>query len=140
MIKVRTYLVQISDLKLGDKRVEDMRWLCSCVHRAYGSLPEVDTQWVRARISPFNPRSIGFCASIFKDRGAATAERVTNQEKQRIERSEVTPWGKCQRRGGLEARNRPSKSAELPDEPSLTREDGWPMVLCKDEVEIGNSD
>jgi hypothetical protein len=28
-----------------------------------------DTQWVRAKISPFNSRSTGFCASIFKDRG-----------------------------------------------------------------------
>ena len=60
---------RISDLKIGDKSVEDMRRLCSCVNRAHGSLPEVDTQWVRAKISPFNFRSTGFCASIFKDRG-----------------------------------------------------------------------
>src|SRR3989442_944844 len=60
---------RIFDLKLGDKGVEDMRCLCSCVKQARGSLPEVNTQWVRAKISPFNSPSTGFCASIFKDRG-----------------------------------------------------------------------
>ena len=62
-------LTWISDLKLGDKGVEDMRRLCSCVNQAQGSLPEVDTQWVRAKISLFHSRSTGFCASLFKDRG-----------------------------------------------------------------------
>ncbi len=33
----------ISDLKLGDKGVEDVRCLCSCVNRAQGNLAEVDT-------------------------------------------------------------------------------------------------
>lgn len=33
---------RIFDLKLGDKGVEDMRCLCSCVNRAQGSLPEAD--------------------------------------------------------------------------------------------------
>ena len=60
---------RISDLKLGDKGVEDIRRLCSCVNQALGSLSEVDTQWVRAKISPFNSPSTGFCASISKDRG-----------------------------------------------------------------------
>ena len=62
-------LARIFDLKLGDKGVEDMHRLCSCVNRAQGSLREVDTQWVRAKISPFNSPSTGFCASIFKGRG-----------------------------------------------------------------------
>ena len=60
---------RISDLKLGDKGVEDMHRLCSCVNRAQGSLPEVDTQWVRAKISPFNSPSTVFCASVFKEHG-----------------------------------------------------------------------
>ena len=46
-----------------------MHRLCSFVNRVQGSLPEVDTQWMRAKISPFNSPSTGFCASIFKDRG-----------------------------------------------------------------------
>ena len=50
----------ISDLKLGDKVVEDMHRLCSCVDQAHGSLAEVDTQWVIARIRLFNFRSAGF--------------------------------------------------------------------------------
>ena len=56
-------------MKLGNKSVEDMHRLCSCVNRVQGSLPEVDPQWMRAKISPFNSPSTGFCASIFKDRG-----------------------------------------------------------------------
>ncbi len=39
---------RISDLKVGEKSVEDIRCLCSCVNQAQGSLLEVDTQWVRA--------------------------------------------------------------------------------------------
>jgi hypothetical protein len=62
-------LTRISDFKIDDKSVEDMRCLCSCVNRAHGNLPEVDTQWVRAKISPFISPSTGFCASIFKDHG-----------------------------------------------------------------------
>ena len=46
-----------------------MHRLCSFVNRVQGSLPEVDTQWMRAKISPFNSPSTGFCTSIFKDRG-----------------------------------------------------------------------
>ncbi len=57
---------------------------------------------------------------------------------------------KCRRQGRLKATNRPSKSAELPNGPRLppnrgqgdlrlTREGGWPMVLRKDQVQIGNS-
>lgn len=68
-IWVGNILTRISDLKIGDKSVEDMHRLCSCVSRAHGSLPEVDTQWVRTKISPFNSPSTGFCASIFKDHG-----------------------------------------------------------------------
>ena len=46
-------LARISDLKLGDKGVEDTRCLYSCVNQAQGSPPRrVDTQWVRAKISP----------------------------------------------------------------------------------------
>jgi hypothetical protein len=52
--KAYSELTRISDLKIGDKSVEDMHRLCSCVSRAHGSLPEVDTQWVRTKISPFN--------------------------------------------------------------------------------------
>jgi hypothetical protein len=36
-------LARISDLKLEDKGVEDMRCLCLCVYRAHGSLQEVDS-------------------------------------------------------------------------------------------------
>ena len=57
---------------------------------------------------------------------------------------------KCQRLGRLEARNRPNKSAKLPNERRLppdrgqgelrlTRVGGWRMVLRKHKVEIGNS-
>ncbi len=45
-----------------------MDHLCSCVSRAQGSLPEVGTHRVRAKISPFNFLSTGFCAPIFNDR------------------------------------------------------------------------
>src|ERR1035437_9643751 len=35
---------RISDLKIGDNDVEDRHRLRSCVSRAHGNLPEVDTQ------------------------------------------------------------------------------------------------
>ena len=50
-----------------------------------------------------------------KNRGAAAAERVANQERQRIEPSEVIPWENCSRAGWLEPRTRPGQSAELPN-------------------------
>ena len=67
--RMKAVLARISDLKVGDNAVEDIRSLCSCVKQAQASLLEVDTQWVRAKISLFNSRSTGSCASIFKDRG-----------------------------------------------------------------------
>jgi len=48
-------LTRISDLKIGDNNVEDVHRLCSCMNRARRSLPEADTQQVRAKIDPFNP-------------------------------------------------------------------------------------
>ncbi len=87
-----------------------------------------------------------------KDRGAAAAERVANQEKQRIERSEVIQCGEVSaaKLAGGENQTRPGQPAELRNEPhllrncahgdpSLTPEGGWHMVLRKDKVEIGNS-
>jgi hypothetical protein len=59
----------ISDLQIGDQSIEDMHRLCSYGNRAQETLPEVDTQWVRFKISPFNSPSTGFCASIFKHHG-----------------------------------------------------------------------
>src|SRR6266478_9073599 len=58
------------------------------------------------------------CQHASKDRGAATAGRVANQERQRIERSEVIQSGQvlAARQVGR-SRNRPNKSAKLPNEP-----------------------
>jgi len=39
----------------------------------------------------------------------------------------------------LNARNRSSQSAELPNEPRLIREGGSPTVLHKNKIQIGNS-
>src|SRR6266404_4988136 len=81
------------------------------------------------------------CQHASKDRGAATAGRVANQERQRIERLRSDPVGtSVSGQAGWRSRNRPNKSAKLPNEPrcdpraamslcryvdlSLTRE-GW---------------
>ncbi len=50
-------LARISDLKVGNNAVQDIHRLCLCANRTHGSLPEVDIQWVRAKISFFNSRS-----------------------------------------------------------------------------------
>jgi hypothetical protein len=62
----------ISDSKIDNKSVEDMRFLCSCVNRAHGSLPEMDAQWVRAKISPF-----GHPTKLTRARNATHAMRAT---------------------------------------------------------------
>src|SRR5712692_4410170 len=85
-----------------------------------------------------------------KDRGAAAAERVANQEKQRIERSEVIQWGEVLvgRQVGSENQTRPAsgpaQQAAMPLNHShgdlgLTGEGGRRMVSRRDKVEIGNS-
>src|SRR5437899_1576085 len=91
-----------------------------------------------------------FWQHVAKGSRASAAERVTNQERQRIEPSKSSRENKCRQQGRSKATNRLGKSAELPNELrlpsnhgqgelSLTREGGWRSLLRKDGVEIGNS-
>ena len=66
---------------------------------------------------PYSRHKSGPPATVLN--GAAAAERVANQEKQRIERQKSSSREKCQRRGRFEARNRSSQSAERLTEPCL---------------------
>src|SRR5712692_10366582 len=91
-----------------------------------------------------------FWQHVAKDRGAAAAERVANQDRQRIERSEVIQWGEVSagRQVGGENQTRPAsepaQQAAMPLNHShgdlgLTGEGGRRMVSRRDKVEIGNS-
>jgi hypothetical protein len=86
-----------------------------------------------------------------KDRSAAAAGRVANQERQRIERSEVIQSGQlsaARQVGGEKQTNQVRETAQRAamrrgggdvDLMNLTREGNRRMVLRRDTVEIGNS-
>src|SRR5712692_920660 len=46
----------IPNLKLGDKGLENLRSLYSCMNQAQGSHLEVDTECLGAQMGPFNSR------------------------------------------------------------------------------------
>ncbi len=87
------------------------------------------------------------------DRGAAAAERVTNQERQRIEPSKVIQGEQVSMARQVKSdkqteqvsgtAKRAGRRGDPPDRGQgdlrLTREGRWRMVLARDRVEIGNS-
>ncbi len=88
---------------------------------------------------------------IGRHRSAAEAGRIANQERQRIERSEVIQWGQvsaARQVGGEKQTQQVSETAQRaamrPEggyvDLNLTREGGRRMVsVHRDKVEIGNS-
>jgi len=91
-----------------------------------------------------------FWQQASKDRGAAAAGQVANQERQRIERSEVSPYGQvsaARQVGGegqtKQVRETAKRAAMRPEggyvDLNLTQEGSRDMVLRRDRVEIGNS-
>lgn len=85
-----------------------------------------------------------------RDRSAAAAGRVANQERQRIERSEVIPSGEvsaARQVGGEKHTNQVSQTAKrvatrpegVVDLMDLPREGSWRMVSRRDRVKFGNS-
>ena len=93
---------------------------------------------------------MGFIADAAVRRGAATAERAANQDRQRSERSEVIQWREvlAAKLVGGENQTRPARGtaqrAAMPLNHShgdlrLIGEGGHRISLRKDKVEIGNS-
>jgi len=70
------------------------------------------------------------CQHASRDRGAATAGRVANQERQRIERSEVIQSGQVLAARQVVGRET-DKSAKLPNEPRRDVTRGRLCRLCR---------
>jgi hypothetical protein len=108
-------LARISDLKLGDQGVEDMRRLYSGTYQAQRSLLDVPTEWVRANQLTNHPAGTGDSSKVGED--------AVNRTRRQLERP---------RRAKRRHRREPSALR-------LTRQGQWHAIPRREKVEIGNS-